>query len=214
MASPSSRRRGEISADPAARPYLRRRLQPLLLVSRQRAGARGDARGVPLSRHPGRHGHGHRQRRPARGLRNHRSRTARGLRGRRAQPARRRDRAAADARRALSRRRRARKARPRISPGARSRSASASPMRWSTGSPTTSRPTPRRRGSRQAPARRHRGPADGRHERRRRPLRRRQDVPAAGGQIGAGDETGGGDPAALHGGREGSARRAQTPAKS
>ena len=53
----------------AARPHLRRRLQPVVLVPRQRAGARGDARGVPLPRDPGRHGHGHRQRRPARGLR-------------------------------------------------------------------------------------------------------------------------------------------------
>ena len=66
--------------------YFRRRLQPLVLVPRQRAGARGDARGVSLSRHPGRHGHGHRQRRPARGLRDDRPGAARGVRGRRAQP--------------------------------------------------------------------------------------------------------------------------------
>ncbi len=59
---------------PAARAYFRRRLQPFVLVPRQRAGARGDARGVPLSRHPGRHGHGHRQRRPARRLRDDRAR--------------------------------------------------------------------------------------------------------------------------------------------
>ena len=45
---------------PAASPTCRSRLP------RQRAGARGDALGVPLSRHPGRHGHGHRQCRPAR----------------------------------------------------------------------------------------------------------------------------------------------------
>ena len=36
----------------------------------------------------------------------------------------------------------------------------------------------------------HRRAADGRHERRRRPLRRRQDVPAAGRQVGARDEAG------------------------
>ena len=36
-----------------------------------------------------------------------------------------------------------------------------------------------------------RRPADGRHERRRRPVRRRQDVPAAGGEVGARDEAGG-----------------------
>ena len=58
----------QIRADPAACPCLGRRLEPVVLVPRQRAGARGDARGVPLSRDPGRHGHGHRQRRPARGL--------------------------------------------------------------------------------------------------------------------------------------------------
>ena len=50
-----------IRQEPAGRAYLRRRLQPLLLVPRQRAGARGHAFGVPVSRHQGRHGHGHRQ---------------------------------------------------------------------------------------------------------------------------------------------------------
>ena len=62
----------------------------------------------------------------------------------------------------------------------------------------------------QAPARRDRGPADGGDEPRRRPVWRGQDVPAAGGEVGAGDEAGGGDPAALHGGREGGRRSAQT----
>ena len=88
-------------AEPAARAHLRRRVEPLVLVPRQRAGARGDALGVPLSRDQGRHGHGHRQRRPAGGLRRHRSGAARGVRGRGAQPPRGRDRAAARARRAL-----------------------------------------------------------------------------------------------------------------
>ena len=50
------------------------------------------------------------------------------------------------------------------------------------------------------PAACHRGPADGRHECRRRPVRRRQDVPAAGGQVGARHETGGRRAAAAHGG--------------
>jgi hypothetical protein len=45
---------------------LGRRLERVVLVPRQRPGARGDALGVPLPRDPGRHGHGHRQRRPAR----------------------------------------------------------------------------------------------------------------------------------------------------
>jgi 5-methyltetrahydrofolate--homocysteine methyltransferase len=51
------------------RAHQRRHQQPELLVPRQRQGARGDALGVPLPRHRGRHGHGHRQRGPARGLR-------------------------------------------------------------------------------------------------------------------------------------------------
>ena len=58
----------QIRAAAAARAYLRRRVEPLVLVPRQRAGARGDALGVPLSRHQGRHGHGHRQCRPDGGL--------------------------------------------------------------------------------------------------------------------------------------------------
>jgi cobalamin-dependent methionine synthase I len=40
----------------------RRREQHQLQLPRQRPGPRGDALGVPLSRHPRRHGHGHRQR--------------------------------------------------------------------------------------------------------------------------------------------------------
>ena len=53
-----------------------------------------------------------------------------------------------------------------------------------------------------AAARDHRGPVDGRHEDRRRPVWRRQDVPAAGGQERPGDEACRRAPAALHGGRE------------
>ena len=67
------------------------------------------------------------------------------------------------------------------------------------------------------PLRRHRRPADGGHECRRRPVRRRQDVPAAGGEVGARDEAGGGAPAALHGGGEARQRRrraARAPARS
>jgi 5-methyltetrahydrofolate--homocysteine methyltransferase len=53
------------------------------------------------------------------------------------------------------------------------------------------------------------GPADERHERRRRPLRRRQDVPAAGGQVGTGDEAGGRPPDSLYRSREAAHRRQQ-----
>jgi len=52
-----------IRQKPAACAYFRWRLQPVVLVPRQRAGARGHAFGVPVSRHQGRHGYGHRQRR-------------------------------------------------------------------------------------------------------------------------------------------------------
>ena len=105
----------------AARAHLGRRLEPVVRLPRQRAGARGDALGVPLPRHPGRHGHGHRQRRPARALRRHSGRPARTVRGRRAQPAARRHRPVARGRVALQGRRRPRPRR-RTSPGARPRS--------------------------------------------------------------------------------------------
>ena len=72
----------------------RRREQHQLLVPRQRPGPRGDALGVSLPRHPGRHGHGHRQRRPARRLRGDSQGTARARRGRAAQSPARRDRSA------------------------------------------------------------------------------------------------------------------------
>ena len=58
----------EIRAPLPRRPHLRRPLEPQLLVPRQRAGAPRDAQRVPLPRDPGGHGHGHRQRRPARRL--------------------------------------------------------------------------------------------------------------------------------------------------
>ena len=58
-----------------------------------------------------------------------------------------------------------------------------------------------------AAAARDRRPADGRHERGRRPVRLGQDVPAAGGEVGARDEAGGRLPDAVHGGGEGRARR-------
>ena len=77
---------------------------------------------------------------------------------------------------------------------------------------TSSSRTPRRcareiAAPRRPPDRGDRRPADGRHEHRRRPVRRRQDVPAAGGQVGARDEAGGRAPAAVHRGREEAADR-------
>ena len=58
-----------IKAAPAGREHQRRREQRVVLVPRQQPGARGDAHGVPVPRHPGRHGHGHRERRRAADLR-------------------------------------------------------------------------------------------------------------------------------------------------
>ena len=56
-----------------------------------------------------------------------------------------------------------------------------------------------------------RGAADGRHERRRRPVRLGQDVPAAGGQVGARDEAGGRLPDAVHGAGEAGERQGPAP---
>ena len=50
--STSSRRRGSIKATLPGREGQRRHQQPVVLVPRQRRRARGDARGVPLPRHP------------------------------------------------------------------------------------------------------------------------------------------------------------------
>ena len=115
---------------------------------------------------------------------------ARRLRRCRAQPPPRRDRAAAGACRKLSRARAARR-RSATSPGASSRSRSGWSMRSSHGITEYHRCRCRRSAADgNAAARRDRRPADGRHECRRRSLRLRQDVPAAGRQIRARDEAG------------------------
>ena len=72
---------------------LGRRVEPQLLVPRQRAGAPGDPLGVPLPRDRGRARHGDRQRGPARGLRGHPEGPARARRGHHLRPPARRDRA-------------------------------------------------------------------------------------------------------------------------
>ena len=80
----------------ARRAHQRRRLQRLLLLPRQRSGARGHPCRLPVPRHRGGAGHGHRQRRRAAGHRRPRSRPARARRGPRAgSPARRHRTAAA-----------------------------------------------------------------------------------------------------------------------
>ena len=77
----------------------RRRQQPVVLVPRQRRRARSDPLRVPVPRHQGRHGHGHRQRRAAGRLRGHPEGSARARRRHHLQPPARRDRAHGDVRR-------------------------------------------------------------------------------------------------------------------
>ena len=89
MAAPSSTRRRRSAPALSACPHLGRRLQLLLLVPRQRTGARSDAFRVPVPRHQGGHGHGHRQCRPAHRLSGHSDALARRHRGRAVQPPRR-----------------------------------------------------------------------------------------------------------------------------
>ena len=193
------------AADQAAlpgRPDQRRHLQPVVLVPRERCGARGHALGVPLPRGPGRAGHGHRQRRPARGLPGHSGRPAGTGRGRAVRPAattpptgwspspRRCTGRAPAARSDLSWREAP--VEQRLDARARARHRRLHRGRHR-GGPAAGR----------AAARRDRGPADGRHEGRRRPVRLREDVPAAGGQERPGDEARGRLPRAVHGSREG-----------
>jgi hypothetical protein len=83
--STSSRPRAN-SSGASRLPRLRRRLERLVLVPRQRAGAPGDPRRCSCTTRSGRHGHGHRQRRRAAALRRPRCRAARAGRGRGAQP--------------------------------------------------------------------------------------------------------------------------------
>ena len=178
----------------------RRDLQPVLRLPRQRGGARGDPLGLPLPRHPGRARHGDRERGPARGLRGHPARPAGARRGHRLQPAAGRDRAHGRVRGHGARGGHEARARPLLARGA---GGEAARLR--------ARPRHRRlhRGGHRggaaeaaAAARRDRGPAHGRDVDRRRPLRLREDVPAAGGEERAGDEAGGRLPRAVHGGRE------------
>ncbi len=96
----------QITDELPVRQHLRRRVEPVVLVPRQRTGPRSDALGVPAQGGRGRHADGHRQRRPARRVRPDRPRTPRAVRGRRARPPRRRHRAAARRGGPLRRRRR------------------------------------------------------------------------------------------------------------
>ncbi len=156
--------------EPAARAGLRRRLQRLVQLPRQQRGARGDPRRVPLPRHQGRHGHGHRQRRGPAGLRHRRRQAARRHRGRRPQPPPRRRRPAAHHRRGVPRHRRGRRRRGggvALAAGGRAHHARAGQGHRRVRRGGHRGAAARDRGGRRSPARGHRGPAHGRHERRR-----------------------------------------------
>ena len=114
---------------------------------RQRPGARGDPHRVPVPRDPGRHGHGHRQRRHGRRLRRPRSGAARARRGRGAQPPRRTPASAwsRSPRRAKGARARTTARRPGVARAAEAGRGAARRTRWCTASPTSSSRTPRRR---------------------------------------------------------------------
>ena len=137
----------EIKAALPRRQDFRRRLQPLLRLPRQRAGAQGDALGVPLLCHPGRHGHGHRQCGPARGLRPDPAGAPRRLRGRDPQPQSRTPPSGCSSWRP-STRAPARSPRRRTPSGGAGRSRSGWSMRWSRAWTSSSSPTPRKRGCR------------------------------------------------------------------
>ena len=207
--SRTSRRRAGSRRSCPVRPVSGGVSQRLVLVPRQRPGPRGDPLGLPVPRDRGRDGHGHRQRRPARDLRRHRAGAARARRGRRPGPPAGRHGAAARAiGRASAAQAGTRKVRgPRLARAAGRRAPDARPRRGHR--------RLHRRGHRggaaggRAADRGHRGAADGRHERRRRPVRRGQDVPAPGRQERAGHEEGRRPPGAVHRGGEGPAAHAR-----
>ena len=195
--------------EPARGAHLRRHLQRVVLVPRQQPGPRGDPRGVPVPRHRGRPGHGHRQRRRAGALR---LQVDPELRDRIEDVVLNRREDAAE--RLLEIAERFNKSEKTEDPEA---------AEWRS-LPVRERIThalvkgidanveadteelrAEIEAARRPPDRGDRGPADGRHERRRRPVRRGQDVPAPGREVGPGDEEGRRLPAAVHRGGEGGA---------
>ncbi len=139
------RRRRARSSGAARREGVGRRVQPVVLVPRERAGPPGDPLRVPVPRARRRPGHGDRERGPAPGLRRHPEGPAGARRGHHLRPAARRDRADGDVRRDREGRRRRPRAGPDVARGTGRRSGSRT--RSSTASSTSSRTTPRRRAS-------------------------------------------------------------------
>ena len=197
--------------DPAARPHLGRRLQPLLLLPRQRAGARGDARGVPLPRHPA-PAWTWASSTPASSPSTTRSSRSCARPARTScSTARRRRRHATERLLELAERfkgtagKEAQGARPRLA-----RMAGREAARACAGQRHHRVHRRRHRGGaarRRAAAARHRRPADGGMNVVGDLFGVGQDVPAAGGEVGARDEAGGRRAPALHGGGEARERR-------
>ena len=156
--------------EPSRGAHLRRYLERVVLVPGQQPRPRGDPRGVPVPRHQGRPGHGHRQRRCAGALRLDRPRAAGPDRGRRPEPSRGRGRKAPGNRGTVQQLGEGRR------PGG-SRVAQPPGPRADHARPGQGHRRPRRcrhrgiagrdRRRRWSPDRGDRGPADGRHERRR-----------------------------------------------
>ena len=192
--------------EPPRRPGLRRHLERQLLLPRQQPRPRGDPRGLPLPRDRGRARHGHRERGRARGLRRGRSRAPRPDRGRRPQPSSRRRRTPPRDRRGAQpccRQRRGDRPGVALAPGGRADHPRAGQGHRHLRRAGHRGAAQRDRGARRPADRGDRGTADGRHERRRRPVRRRQDVPAPGREVGPGDEEGRRLPHPVHRGGEG-----------
>ena len=172
-----------------------------LLVPRERAGPPRDAFRVPVPRDRGRARHGDRERGSARRLRGHPAGPARARRGRDLQPPARRDRAARPFAETVQGSALAKEEDLYVAGSARSRSVSRTrSCTASTGGSTED--TEEARAAVRPAARRDRGTVHGRDADRRRPVRRREDVPAAGRQERARDEEGRRLPRAVHGGRE------------
>src|SRR5919198_744721 len=185
-------------------PGLGWRVEPLLLLPRERPRPGGDPLGVPVPRDRGRARHGDRERRPDRPVRGHPRRPARARRGPDLRSPSRRHRADGRLRRDREGRGREARGRPvlargdrRGAPEARARARDRHVHRG--GHRGGSQGLPR-------PARGDRGPPDGGDADRRRPVRGREDVPPAGGEERPGDEEGGGLPRAVHGRGEGPPR--------
>ena len=198
-------------AEPARRAGLRRRLERLVLLPRQQPGARGHPRGLPVPRDRGRHGHG-RSSTPAPSRSTTRcpellrERIEDVILNRRPDSTERLLEIAGDFAGDGSVKEVATEEWRSLPVGERITHALVKGIDEFVEADTEELRAADQRARRPAD-RGHRGPADGRHERRRRPVRRGQDVPAAGGEVRPRDEEGRRLPDPVHRGREAARRR-------